>query len=68
MKGKVGPIRMKKSDITFDYLASSPLREEAPKNLKVLQIKCSLCQGTVAGQDPFMGLGALARSKSSLPV
>ena len=32
MKGKVGPTRMKKSDITFDYLASSQLREEAPKN------------------------------------
>ena len=30
--GKVGPTRMKKSDITFDYLASSQLREEAPKN------------------------------------
>ena len=32
VKGKVGPIRMKKSGITFDYLASSQLREEAPKN------------------------------------
>ena len=37
VKGKVGPTRMKKSDITFDYLASSQLREEAPKNLKVLR-------------------------------
>ena len=32
IKGKVGPTRMMKSDITFDYLASSQLREEAPKN------------------------------------
>ena len=37
VKGKVGPTRMKKSDVTFDYLASSQLREEAPKNLKVLR-------------------------------
>ena len=32
IEGKVGPTRMKKSDITFDYLASSQLREEAPKS------------------------------------
>ena len=29
---KVGPIRKQKSDITFDFMASSQLREEAPKN------------------------------------
>ena len=69
MKGKVGPARMKKSDITFDYLASSQLREEAPKNFESLaKIKCSLCRGMVVGQDPFMGPGALVRSKSSPPV
>ena len=34
MKGKVGPTRMKKSDITFDCLASSQLREEAPKKFE----------------------------------
>ena len=47
---KVGPTRMRKSDITFDYLAPSQLREEAPKKLKSCEIKCSLCWGAVPGQ------------------
>ena len=28
---KVGPVRVQKSDITFDFMASSQLREEASK-------------------------------------
>ena len=48
IKGKVGPTRMKKSDITFDYLASSQLREEASK--KMSPVMCSICRGAVPGQ------------------
>ena len=48
VRGKVRPTRMKKSDITFDYLASSQLREEAPQ--KMSPAMCSLCQGVVPGQ------------------
>ena len=29
---KVRPVRMRKSDITFDFMAPTQLREEAPKN------------------------------------
>ena len=39
---------MKKSDITFDYLASSQLREEASK--KMSPVMCSICRGAVPGQ------------------
>ena len=59
---------MQKSDITFDFMASSQLREEAPKKLKSCN-KVFISWGTVVGQDPFMRPGALMlRSESSLPV